>query len=117
MTISGKVTDKKNLPIRGVSITIEDSYDGSTTDSLGNFSFATTENGLKMISATMSGYLTFNLKIAITNNPILLNIIIKELITELNAVTITAGSFEASDKKKGTVLTSLDVVTTAGSNG
>ena len=117
VTISGKVTDKKNLPIRGVSITIEDSYDGSTTDSLGNFSFATTENGLKMISATMSGYLTFNLKIAITNNPILLNIIIKELITELNAVTITAGSFEASDKKKGTVLTSLDVVTTAGSNG
>ena len=41
--ISGKITDNKNLPIRGVSITIVDSYDGGTTDSLGNFSFVTTE--------------------------------------------------------------------------
>ncbi|MFN0081304.1 MAG: carboxypeptidase-like regulatory domain-containing protein [Ferruginibacter sp.] len=117
VTISGKVTDNKNLPIKGVSITIVDSYDGSTTDSLGNFTFATTENGSKTISATMAGYSSFNSKIDIANTSIAINITIKELITELNAVTITAGSFEASDKKKGTVLTSLDVVTTAGSNG
>ena len=117
VTISGKVTDNKHLPIKGVSITIVDSYDGGTTDSLGNFSFSTTESGTKTINATMSGYSTFNSKIDIANNPILINITIKELITELNAVTITAGSFEASDKKKGTVLTSLDIVTTAGSNG
>lgn len=117
VTISGKVTDNKNLPIKGVSITIIDSYDGSTSDLLGNFSFSTTENGIKTLNATMSGYSVFNLKIDIANTPININIIIKELITELNAVTITAGSFEASDKKKGTVLTSLDVVTTAGSNG
>ena len=116
-TISGKVKDNKNLPIRGVSITIVDSYDGSTSDSLGNFSFLTTENGNKTLNATMSGYSKFNAKIDIAKTDIILNITIKELITELNAVTITAGSFEASDKKKGTVLTSLDVVTTAGSNG
>ena len=117
VTISGKVTDNKNLPIKGVSITIVDSYDGGTTDSSGNFSFATTEKGSKTINATMSGYATFSSKIDIANSPILINITIKELITELNAVSITVGSFEASDKKKGTVLTSLDVVTTAGSNG
>ena len=117
VTISGKVTDNKNLPIKGVSITIIDSYDGSTSDSLGNFSFSTTENGTKTLNATMSGYSIFNSKIDIANTPININITIKELITELNAVTITAGSFEASDKKKGTVLTSLDVVTTAGSQG
>ena len=117
VTISGKVTDNKNLPIKGVSITIVDSYDGSTSDSLGNFSFSTTENGSKTLNATMSGYSMFNSKIDIANTPININITIKELITELNAVTITAGSFEASDKKKGTVLTSLDVVTTAGSQG
>ena len=115
--ISGKVTDHKNLPIRGVSITIVNSYDGGTTDSLGNFSFTTTENGSKIINATMSGYSISNSKIEIANSPIQVNITIKELITELNAVSITVGSFEASDKKKGTVLTSLDVVTTAGSNG
>lgn len=117
VTISGKVTDNKSLPIKGVSITIIDSYDGSTTDSLGNFTFSTTENGTKILNATMAGYSVFNSKIDIANSAISINITIKELITELNAVTITAGSFEASDKKKGTVLTSLDVVTTAGSQG
>lgn len=115
--ISGKVTDNKNLPVRGVSVTIVDSYDGSTSDSLGNFSFSTTEVGSKTLNVTMAGYSVSNTKIDIVNTPILLNITIKELITELNAVTITAGAFEASDKKKGTVLSSLDIVTTAGSNG
>ena len=117
VTISGKVTDNKNLPVKGVSITIKDTYDGSTSDSSGNFSFSTTENGSKILNVTMAGYSEFNSKIEILNTPIFLNISIKELITELNAVTITAGAFEASDKKKGTVLSSLDIVTTAGSNG
>ena len=117
VTISGKVTDNKNLPVRGVSITIKDTYDGSTSDSSGNFSFSTTENGSKILNVTMAGYSEFNSKIEILITPIFLNISIKELITELNAVTITAGAFEASDKKKGTVLSSLDIVTTAGSNG
>ena len=117
VTISGKVTDNKNLPVRGVSITIKDTYDGGTSDSLGNFSFTTMENGSKILNVTMAGYSESNSKIDIINSPIFLSIAIKELITELNAVTITAGAFEASDKKKGTVLSSLDIVTTAGSNG
>lgn len=115
--ISGKITDNKNKPLRGVSITIIDSYDGTTTDSLGNYSFTTTEKGEHQLEATMSGYGTYRNKIVIDKNDISQNISVKELITELNAVTITAGSFEASDKKKGTVLTSLDVVTTAGGQG
>ena len=115
--ISGRLTDTKNIPLRGASITLNDSYDGTTTDSLGQYSFSTTENGEHTISATMSGYGVSNSKINIGKENIILNISIKELITELNAVTITAGAFEASDKKKGTVLTSLDIVTTAGSNG
>ena len=115
--ISGKVVDNKNVPVKGANVTIVDTYDGSTSDSLGNFSFSTTENGSKILNVTMAGYSVSNAKIDIVNTPILLNITIKELITELNAVTITAGAFEASDKKKGTVLSSLDIVTTAGSNG
>ncbi len=115
--ISGKLTDTKNIPLRGASITIVDSYDGTTTDSLGMFSFTTTEKGEHYIEATMSGYSTYKNKIMLGKEAVTLNISIKELITELNAVIITAGAFEASDKKKGTVLSSLDVVTTAGSQG
>lgn len=115
--ISGKLTDTKNKPLSGASITIKESYDGATTDSLGNFSFTTTETGERELNATMSGYSSFKTQLAIGNKDIIQNISIKELITELNAVTITVGSFEASDKKKGTVLSSLDIVTTAGAEG
>ena len=117
VTITGKLTDNKGKSIGGLSIALADSYDGSTTDSIGNYSFSTTETGEKSLSATMSGYAPYKSKIIIAQESIIQNISLKELITELNAVTITAGSFEASDKKKGTVLSSLDVVTTAGSQG
>ena len=114
--ISGKMTDNKNKPINGASITIKNSYDGTTTDSLGNFAFTTTEKGFQMIEASISGYSTYGKNITIDKTDIILNISVKELITELKAVVITAGAFEASDKKKTTVLSSLDIVTTAGAN-
>ncbi|MFT4022508.1 MAG: TonB-dependent receptor plug domain-containing protein [Flavihumibacter sp.] len=46
----------------------------------------------------------------------MLDIKLKELASELKAVVVTAGSFEASDTKRGTVLNSIDVATTAGAN-
>ena len=39
--ISGKITDNHNKPLPGISISIKDSYDGATSDSLGNYSFTT----------------------------------------------------------------------------
>ncbi|MEO6844889.1 MAG: carboxypeptidase-like regulatory domain-containing protein, partial [Ginsengibacter sp.] len=41
--ISGRVTINKKNPLAGVSVSIKDSYDGATTDSLGNYSFTATE--------------------------------------------------------------------------
>ena len=114
--ISGRLTDNKNKPLRGVSITIRNSYDGTTTDSLGNFSFTTSEKGNQVVEASTSGYSSYAKNIIIAATDIILNISVKELITELKAVVITAGAFEASDQKKTTVLSSLDIVTTAGAN-
>lgn len=115
--ISGILTDHRNKPLKGASITITDSYDGTTTDSLGHFSFITTETGDHSLEATMSGYNSYKEKITIAGQPIDLKISIREQVTELSAVNITVGAFEASDKKKGTVLSSLDVVTTASGQG
>ncbi len=115
--IRGTLTDTKNKPLAGGSITLKDSYDGATTDSLGKFSFSTTEKGAFVLEASLSGYSSFTKNVQLEGKEITLNISIKELITELNAVVITAGSFEASDKKKGTVLTALDIVTTASAEG
>lgn len=117
VTIKGKLMDTKNKPLVAASITLKDTYDGATTDSLGRFSFSTTEKGAFVLEASLTGYSTYIKNIQIDGKDITLDISIKELITELNAVVITAGSFEASDKKKGTVLTALDIVTTASAEG
>ena len=114
-TISGKVMDKK-AGLGGVSIVLVDTYDGTTTDSTGQFSFATTEKGNFKISATAIGYKPFIQDITIGTENIQLDILLKEEITELKAVVITAGSFEASDSKRGTVLDSIDIATTASAN-
>lgn len=115
--ISGRVTDARNRPLEGVSITIKDTYDGATTDSLGNFTVDTGEKGEQTIEASITGYSSYSKKLLIDGQPLKLDIILKEDITELKAVVLTAGSFEASDKKKGTVLTALDIVTTASAEG
>ena len=115
--ISGKVLDNKSKPLAGVSIVLKNTYDGATTDSSGNFSFTTTEKGEQVIEASSSGYRTFEQKITISAIDITISATLKELVTELKAVVITAGSFEASDKKKGAVLTDIDVVTTPSANG
>ncbi|HMJ47714.1 MAG TPA: TonB-dependent receptor [Ferruginibacter sp.] len=116
VTVLGRLTDTKNKPLIGASVTIKNSYDGGTTDSAGNYKIVTTETGNQVIEVTLSGYSSYEKNIAIEKKDIILNIMIKELITELKAVVITAGSFEASDKKKATVLTSIDIVTTASAN-
>lgn len=115
--ISGKVTDHKDHPLSGISISIKDSYDGATTDSSGNFSFSTSEKGEQLLNATASGYKPFEQKINIINSPIVLNISLKDAITELKAVIISAGTFEASDAKRATALNPIDIVTTASANG
>ncbi|MCW3074187.1 MAG: TonB-dependent receptor [Flaviaesturariibacter sp.] len=114
--ITGTLKDVKGLPIEGASITIKDSYDGGTSDSAGKFSFSTMEKGEKVIIATGIGYKAFEQAVKLDKEAIALSIVLKEEITELKAVVITAGSFEASDKKKTTVLNSIDIVTTASAN-
>ena len=115
--ISGKMTDNKNKPLSGASVIIKNSYDGTTTDSLGNYTFITTEKGSQVLEASLIGFSTYNKNIVIEKVDMIINPNVKELITELNAVVITAGAFEASDRKKTTVLSSLDIVTTASAEG
>jgi len=117
INISGKITSIKNQPLYGVSIVLKNSYDGATTDSLGKYSFATTEKGAQILECTISGYNAVSQAIVIKNAPIVQNLSLKEQITELNSVVISAGSFAASDKVKGAVLSSLDIVTTPSANG
>ena len=115
--ITGKITDTKSRPLQGVSISLKNSYDGATSDSSGNYSFNTTEKGDQIIEITLIGYRPVEEKISLTGAAINLNSAIKELVTEMKAVVISAGSFVASDKNKGAVLSAIDIVTTPSANG
>jgi len=114
--VSGTVRDGKGHPIRGASITVKDTYDGATSDSLGHFSFQSTEKGDHLLAVTNIGYNPLEQPVTLNGSPIDLRLVLKEQLSELKAVTITAGSFTAGDAKRGAVLSSLDVATTAGSN-
>ena len=115
--IHGKLRDNKGKPIPGASVSIKDSYDGGVADSLGNYKFSTTEKGDQTLIATNIGYRSFEQKITIGSQPIVVDIMLKEELSELKAVTVISGSFAAGDTKRAaTVLNSIDVVTVGGGN-
>jgi hypothetical protein len=114
--ITGTVKDAKGRPVIGASISIKDSYDGGTSDSSGSYRFTTTETGEHILLVSSIGYKLIEQSIIINSANISNNIVLKQEPNELTAVVITAGSFEASDAKRTTVLSSLDIVTTASAN-
>ncbi|MGZ5133601.1 MAG: carboxypeptidase-like regulatory domain-containing protein [Flavitalea sp.] len=115
-TISGKVKDTKGQPVGGASISIKESYDGATSDSLGNYTFNTTEKGDKILIASSIGYKVSEQKLTLGEGQVKIDVILREEPNELKAVVITAGAFEASDTRRTTVLNPIDIVTTASAN-
>jgi len=103
--------------MRGVSVTIIGTYDGATTDSLGEFVFTTTEKGAKILTASIADYKDDDHPVTIIPGQALkIDFTLKESLSELKAVIVTAGSFAAGDSKRGSVMSSIDIATTAGSN-
>ena len=115
--ISGKVKDNKGRPVTAASVALKDTYDGTVADSTGNYKFTTTEKGNYTFTVTSTGYKSYEQQITIASSPIVIDVVLKEELNELKAVTVTAGSFAAGDNKRAaTVLTSLDVATVGGGN-
>ena len=115
--ISGVIKDTKGRIVIGAGVVVKGSYDGGVADSLGKFSFKTFEKGAQTIVAKNVGYKSVETPVIVKIEPITINFYLKEEVTELKAVTVTAGSFEAGDRKKAaTVLSTLDVLTTGGGN-
>nr|WP_315233126.1 TonB-dependent receptor [uncultured Flavobacterium sp.] len=115
-TISGKVVDEKGKPVSGANIFIEGTYDGASSSETGNFSFTTTTTGNQILVVSFLIYETSKTVIDVANfqNK---TIKLRESVTSLDAVVITAGTLEAGDKARVSVLKPLDIVTTAGSAG
>lgn len=114
--ISGKVVDEKGLPLEGANVFIEGTYDGTASQANGDFSFTTTATGTQVLKITFLTYESFSEAIEVgsfKNRTIKM----KESMNSLDAVVINAGTLEAGDKARVSVLKPLDIVTTAGSAG
>lgn len=115
-TISGKVTDNKGLPIPGANVYIDGTYDGATTMENGEFSFTTEEKGTQTLVISFLSYETKSISEDISKmNKLVIKL--KDDVNTLDTVVLSAGTFEANDNSKVSVLNSLDVVTTASALG
>jgi outer membrane cobalamin receptor len=115
-TVSGIVTDSKNNIIFGASVYLEGTYDGTSTDEKGFFSFKTEEKKIQTIIVSFISFETFSKTADVTTFKNL-KIKLKDDVNALDAVTINAGTFKAGEKAKVTVLKPLDIVTTASALG
>ncbi|MEO1486368.1 MAG: TonB-dependent receptor [Bacteroidota bacterium] len=114
--ISGKVIDSKDNPVIGANVYLEGTYDGSSTGESGTFSFETTEEGTQTLVVSM---LSFEPHYEVGDVSYFkdVTLVLRESVNALTGVTLTAGTFEAGDNSKVSVLKPLDIVTTAGAAG
>ncbi|MEL6812664.1 MAG: TonB-dependent receptor [Bacteroidota bacterium] len=114
--ISGVVLQKNGTPILGANVYLDGTYDGASTNEEGKFSFTTEETGVQTLVVSYVAFEPFMMAADVSQ---LKNVTVelKEDVNALDAVIISAGTFEAGDNSKVSVLKPLDVVTTASALG
>jgi len=115
-TINGTVTNQKEELIVGANVYLEGTYDGGTTTDDGTFSFTTSETGTQTLIVSYLSFETFTMAgdVSFFKD---LKIKLKDDVNALDAVVLSAGTFQAGDNSKVNALKPLDVVTTASALG
>ena len=98
-TFEGKITDERGNAVFGANVYLKDTYYGSTTDTLGRYKFAATLNGESVLVVSFMGFNTIEKPVNFKTSQ-KLDIKLTESVNSIGAVTITAGSFDASDEKR-----------------
>jgi CarboxypepD_reg-like domain/TonB-dependent Receptor Plug Domain len=115
-TVSGTVLQKNGTPIFGANVYLEGTYDGASTNEQGEFRFTTEATGIQTLVISYVTYEPFMMAADVSQLSDL-KLTLKEDFNSLDTVVISAGSLEASDNSKVSVLKPLDVVTTASALG
>ena len=113
--LSGIVTDGRE-PLTGANIFILGTIDGCLTDSLGRFSFTTSQTGEVTLKATFIGYEDYTLTtdISLMHD---LTIRMNEQATNINEVVVTASTFSFGKSDNFKTMDALDVVMAGNSCG
>jgi hypothetical protein len=115
-TVEGKILDQQSKPITNANVFIKGTIDGATSDSLGNFSFTTSQKGEITLCARMLGYAEFTVQVSEKKS---INLVLKmrpDNIT-LDNVVVSAGNFRLKGNDQFGKMSAVDIVTTAGSTG
>jgi len=115
--ISGVVKDAKGSPIPFANIAIQNTIEGTTSDSTGKFRLKVSEKGKQVLVATCIGYKAYSDTINLNKNEIFVEIRLKDESYKMNEVVITAGSMEANNDREVAILKPLDIYTNAAAAG
>lgn len=99
-TITGRVTDSKNAPMEGVSITIKGTNRGVTTNAAGTFSFPNVpDNAVLVFSSTGFGTREMSVKA----NQTAMNVTLSEIVSGLNDVVVVGYGTQSKKDLTGSV--------------
>jgi hypothetical protein len=115
-TICGNVYDDLGNPLIGANIYIYGSTEGDITDSIGHFSFITSQQGDVILKCSFVGYANYQCKLCLPLKSNL-NIRLKSVSVNLKNVQIVASSFSFGQTNKLKTMKPLDVVMSGNSCG
>lgn len=114
-TVSGRLRSDSGKPVAGASVSLDNTLDGATSDSSGNFSFTTEEKGMQLLLITEASHEELKKGVNMDTDQTGLELTLRKT-NRLSEVVISAGAFEASNDKNKALLSTMDIVTTAGAN-
>ncbi len=117
MTVAGKVVDTKNNALPGANVWVDGTYDGASGDASGRFEFQTERRDTFVVRASAVGFASVETRITDPGRSKNLILTLKPVMTQLNAVQITSGTIDISDKSSSVVMKPIDILTTANAVG
>lgn len=116
-SVTGLVVDENGIALPGANVYIEGTFNGTSTDTNGVYQFDFEQADSLFIVVEYLGFENERKQIDSKKKTQVIDFILKEKFNMLNAVTITAGNYGSGKAQSSVVMSSLDVVTTAGSLG
>ncbi|WP_232228754.1 SusC/RagA family TonB-linked outer membrane protein [Cellulophaga lytica] len=98
LQITGKVLDENTLPLLGVTILVEGTTNGVTTDFDGNYLIKAKAGDV--LSFSYVGYLTQ--KIKVKENESVINVVLKENVNVLDEVTVISTGYQQISEERST---------------
>nr|WP_121273161.1 TonB-dependent receptor [Pedobacter schmidteae] len=115
--LRGLITDKSKLPIAYASVSVKNTIDGATADSLGKFLLTTTAKGSQTIQVSALGFKPLQYQVNMDTISGFLHLTLKKSPGQLNEVVISAGNMDATNDRVFTHIKPVDLLSNASSQG